>query len=79
MKKIGNKSALLAAIESLHDSKIRDGEFTLKDFMDAAEEHRGKLSRKAASDHLQRLIDNGSLKMRKVCLNGTITNVYSDK
>ena len=79
MKKIGNKSAIMAAIESLHNTEIHEGEFTIKEFMELAAQHRRKISRKTASDHLQRLVDNGSMQMRKVCLNGKMANVYREK
>jgi hypothetical protein len=59
--------------------EIHEGEFTMKEFMETAAQHRGKISRNTASDHLQRLVDKGSLQIRKVCLNGTVVNVYREK
>jgi hypothetical protein len=77
MKKIGNKSALLTALESLNDNVQREDEFTLKEFMREASEGGKKIPEKTASEHLRRLVDDGVLSLRKICLHGKITNVYS--
>jgi hypothetical protein len=77
MKKIGNKSALLTALESLNDNVQREDEFTLKEFIQEASKDGRKLPENTAASHLRRLIELGELKSRKICLNGKISNVYS--
>jgi hypothetical protein len=77
MKKIGSKSALIAAVESLADNKLRDGEFTCRQFRESAKQAGKQISQKTAYDHLQKLISEGKLQVRKVCLDGKITNAFS--
>jgi hypothetical protein len=76
MKKIGNKSALMAAIDSLNDNVRREDEFTMKEFLETAAKSGKPLPQKTASEHLRRLVDDGVLSLRKICLHGKITNVY---
>ena len=68
----------MAAIESLNDNVRREDEFTMKEFLDAAAQAGKKTPPKTASEHLKRLVDDGILRIRKICLNGKITNVYRE-
>lgn len=77
MKTIGNKAALLAALEGINDTSLKPDEFTLNDFVNQAKSA-GKIMKKSGSaSHLQKLCKDGILKARKVKLDGKICNAYS--
>ena len=76
MKKIGKRSALIAALDSIQDRDIQPGEFTITDFIKAAKESGKAISRSYATVRLKDQVDQGRLKMRKTTVNGKSTNVY---
>jgi Fe2+ or Zn2+ uptake regulation protein len=79
MKKIGNKSALLAIIESMNYETKRDDEFTANEFLNEAKNAGKSMTLSSVRSHLQRLTEAGKLGVRRVTLNGKITNCYSPK
>lgn len=77
MKTIGNKAALLAALEGLNDTILKPEEFTLNDFLHQAKSAGKAMKKTGAISHLQNLCKEGILKYRKVKLDGRICYAYS--
>jgi hypothetical protein len=73
MKKIGNLDKLMSDIGALISPSIREDEFTLVDFRD-----KFKINERTARSLLQRQVECGILKLRKVLINGKYRNAYSD-
>lgn len=68
---------MMAALESVHDSGVRENEFTLHDFIKTAKQHGKDISVRAARENLSRLVKQGQLKSRKVIVHDHLSNVYS--
>jgi hypothetical protein len=79
MKTIGKKSALLAIIESLNYGTQRDDEFTANEFMEEAKNAGKSMTLAAARSHLHRIFQEGKLNVRKITIDGKVTNCYSPK
>lgn len=78
MKKIGNKSALLAALEGMRNEEPRDDEFTADDFFKEAKNAGKNVTLSSVRSYLKRMVDNKKLSCRKMIVNGTGTNFYSN-
>jgi Fe2+ or Zn2+ uptake regulation protein len=79
MKTIGKKSALLAIIESMNYETKRDDEFTANEFLNEARNAGKSMTLSAVRSHLQRMSQEGKLDVRKITIDGKITNCYSAK
>lgn len=70
-------SNLQFILSKLTDDPKRDDEFTIHDVINEAESQGKLITQDQATKRMNRIVESGELKKRKIRINGTMQNVYS--
>jgi len=80
MKKIGTKTDVLSALDELIAKTLekpqQPDEFTLQQYMDKYEAAGQKLNERTARCRLRKMEQDGVITLRKINVNGYLTNIY---
>jgi len=76
MKKIGNKSVLMAVLDDIQTLRV-PGEKTVYELLEEARAEGIKVSRHTMERRLSALVREGKIKHRKGICKGSICNLYS--